>query len=154
MVAGVGLVCTPMVLALLLLLAVQWPKMDGATRRMPEATRSLVVDGILATSRSNDGAFEQQRAERLDAAAAKEYRLQVRKVAIASNPPEMQEMYNQQVESKKTARALCKRPTLSQKPVRDAPRRISTRRQRLSIRVTKSTNTWKEWGVPDWNVAT
>lgn len=108
-VVAVVLVCTPMVLTLLLLLAVMWPKMDALTLRAPMAVRSVVCSGILGAMSADTAA--QRRAKRLDPVTAREYQQQ----AIGTAPPRLQELYTQQVESRKVARGLVKQALAQEK---------------------------------------
>jgi hypothetical protein len=107
MALGVVVVCLPLVFMGWLLLAARSTKMDAMTARMPELPRSLVVQAMLANSSDAKG---WQRATRIDAEAAEEWRkrpqLFMTEATERQTPPQLQEMYKQQVESKKTAKAL------------------------------------------------
>jgi hypothetical protein len=110
MLGAAVLVCTPMVVTLLLLLAVVWPKMDAVTQHLPKAVRSTVASGILAI---HDGAatpLQVQRAGRLDAETAARYRPPVLGLLRPPRtPPNMEALYRQQRESKKAAADLVRR---------------------------------------------
>jgi hypothetical protein len=70
MVLGVVVVCLPMMFVGWLLLAARWTKMDALTMRMPEGTRSLVVQAMLQYSSDAKGL---QRATRIDAETVKKW---------------------------------------------------------------------------------
>jgi hypothetical protein len=106
MMGVVGLVCTPMILTLLLLLAVVWPRMDAITRHLPRAVRSTVASGILGIHDEAATPLQLQRAGQLDAETAAHYRPPVLGLRPHRTPPDMEAMYKQQRESKKAAADL------------------------------------------------
>jgi len=106
MLSAAVLVCTPMVLSLLLLLAVVWPRMDRVTQHMPKAVRSMVASGILEVHDEAATPLQLQRAGHLDAEAAARYRPPMLGFRTPSAPPKMQELYRQQREAKQAAAAL------------------------------------------------
>lgn len=67
--ALVVVVCTPMLLSMLLLLMVTWPKMDGFTQKMPVGMKAAIAGAIVRLNRKSDAATV--RAEKLDQAAAR-----------------------------------------------------------------------------------
>jgi len=101
------LICTPMVVSLLLLLAVEWPKMDGVTVHLPRGVRATVASGILSGFDYGRNKAKQDRAKRLDAETAAGYRPP--EVLVGLKPADMSEMYRKQRESKKAAGDLLRR---------------------------------------------
>jgi hypothetical protein len=112
MVLGVVAVCLPMMFAGWLLLSARWTKMDALTARMPEGTRSLVVQAMLEHSSDAKGL---QRATQLDAEAVKEWQRRPRFIATAidsrrrQTPPDLQALYKRQIANRAAARALSKK---------------------------------------------
>lgn len=119
MLGAVGLVCTPMVLTLLLLLAVVWPRMDAVTRHLPKAVRSTVASGILGISNEAATPLQLQRAGRLDAETAAQYRPPVRGLRPRRTPPDLETLYKQQRESKKAAADLLRKAAELEKSGKD-----------------------------------
>jgi len=110
MLGAAVLVCTPMVLSLLLLLAVLWPRIDVVTRHMPTGVRSMVASGIL--SAHNEAATPQQlqRAGRLDADTAAQYRPPVLLTRHPRRiPPTLEAIQRQQEENQKAAADLLRK---------------------------------------------
>jgi hypothetical protein len=108
MFGGVALVFTPMVLTLLLLLAVQLPKMDAVTRHAPQWVKSLVASGILGEMGFDSNPVQLQRARQLDPVAATNYHPRI-PGPMGRTPPDMQAMYRRQVAEKNAAKALVRR---------------------------------------------
>jgi hypothetical protein len=112
MVLGVVVVCLPMMLVGWLLLAARWTKMDALTARMPEGTRSLVVQAMLSHSSDTKGL---RRATKLDPEAVREWQQRPRLIANVvgsrgrQTPPELQAFYKQQIANRAAARALSKK---------------------------------------------
>ena len=101
------MIFTPMVVSLLLLLAVKWPKMDSVTVHLPKGVRATVASGILSGFDYARNKDKQERAKRLDAETAAGYRPPV--VPARMTPADMTEMYKEQRESKKAAGDLLRR---------------------------------------------
>jgi len=109
MLGAAVLICTPMVLSLLLLLAVAWPRMDAVTRHMPQGVRSMVASGILSAHNQAATPLQLQRAGRLDAETAAQYRppvLSTRHLRGTPLNPKMEALYQQQRDSRKAATDL------------------------------------------------
>src|SRR5665213_4508961 len=87
MAGAVVLVCAPMVLTLLLLLAVEWPKMDALTQHMPRAVRSTVASGILSVRDEGASPAQMQRAKRLDAETVARYGITMQQVTAPGTVP-------------------------------------------------------------------
>jgi hypothetical protein len=119
MLGAAVLVCAPMVLSLLLLLAVVWPRMDAVTRHMPKAVRSMVASGLLEIHDGPATPLQLQRAKHLDAEAAARYRPPVFWLSAARTPPDMQEMYRQQRETKQAAKELVQKAAALEKAGRE-----------------------------------
>jgi hypothetical protein len=119
MLGAVVLVCTPMLLALLLLLAVAWPRMDAVTQHLPKAVRSTVASGILGVRNKAATPLQLQRAGRLDAETAAQYRPPVRGLRPRRTPPDMEALYKQQRESKKAASDLVQEAAQLEKSGKD-----------------------------------
>lgn len=121
MVAGVVVVCLPMVFALWLLAAVSWPKMDAVTRLLPQDARGMVARAIV--SREGYGARNmagRKRAEALDIYSAQKAEAAHRAVTSLtvdrnsgvydrSTLPKLQELYARQVANRKAAREMSQR---------------------------------------------
>ena len=119
MLGAVVLVCTPMVLTLLLLLAVVWPRMDAVTRRLPRAVRSTVASGILGIHDEAATPLQLQRAGRLDAETAARYHPPDVIRNLVETPPNMAALYKQQRESKKDAADLVRKAAQLEKSGKD-----------------------------------
>jgi len=114
MVLIVAVVCLPMLFMGWLFTAVNVPRMDGSTARLPESMRSLVVQAML--EQSSDNARVMLRAEKIDSKAAGEWNKHMAYLASHAirlterqTPPELQEMYKQQIEGRKAAKAIAQR---------------------------------------------
>jgi len=107
MVGAVVLVCTPMVLTLLLLLAIAWPRMDAVTQHLPKAVRSAVASRILGVRNGAATPLQLQRAGRLDADTVALYHsVSFLRANRTVTSPDMEAMYRQQRNSKKSAADL------------------------------------------------
>lgn len=106
MLAAAALICTPMVLSLLLVLAVISPKMDSVTMHLPKGVRSTVASGIMAGADYDSNQSKQERAKHLDPETVANYARGFIPARANKTPPAMEEMYRQQRESKKAAKDL------------------------------------------------